>query len=301
MPMTVNQATGERCSIISMPSPAGQPRYYTLKELSGYVFTKTYSGKKTYVRRKVKKNNVVYVDFSREVFLRERLHAMELLQEQRNGECTGTRDYMCFVYYNHAVQIYGTGQAMEKLRQYNNGFNEPLPDGELCNLVKGVDRNKGDSYKGHYRLTNKWIVEKCGITHQEEKQSGMKLTKRAIDRIMAKETTARKRMERNREICSYIEEHPEEKYKDIAELFNVSLRTLKDIVKAAGIHRYKKKAEENVSDAPKVPDKKEKCQKCKNVSHSMCCDSCFLPGNCVCVAAAYTDDPDIADPVIDSG
>lgn len=298
MPMTVNQATGERCSIISMPYSEGRPRYYSLKELSGYVFPKTYNGKKTYTKRKRKKNNIVYVDFSREIFLRERLHAMELLQEQRNGECTGTRDYMCFVYYNHAVQIYGAGQAVEKLKRYNNGFNEPLPDGELCNLVKGVNRNKGDSYEGYYRLTNKWILEKCGITQEEEKQSGMKLTKRNIDRIMAKETTARRRMERNRELCVYIKEHPEEKYKDIAKIFGVSIRTLQEIVKAAGIHRYKKKTEENVPDAPKVLQKKRKCQKCKNLSHSICCASC--PMSVGAIRESSEDYPEIGISKIDT-
>lgn len=268
LPMTVNQATGERCSIISMPYPDGQPRYYSLKELSGYLFSEVYNGRKTYVKRKKRKNNIVYVDFSREIFLRERIHAMELLQEQRNGACTGTRDYMCFIFYNHAVQIYGKGQAVEKLEQFNKGFCEPLRARELCNLVKGINRNKGDCYEGHYRLTNKWIMEKCGITQEEEKQSGMKLTKRSIDRLMAKEATARRRMERDQELCAYIKDHPEEKYKDIAEIFGISLRTLQGIVKAADIHRYKKPG-----NTDENPPKKGKCQKCKNLSHSICCAS----------------------------
>lgn len=266
LPMTVNQATGERCSIISMPYIDRRPRYYSLKELSGYLFPKVYNGKKTYIKRLKRKNNIVYVDFSKEIFLRERIHAMELLQEQRNGECTGIRDYMCFVYYNHATQIYSAGQAMERLKMFNQGFREPLPSGELRNIVKGISKNKGDCYAGHYRLTNKWIMEKCEITQEEEKQLGLKLTKRSIDRLMAKETTEKKRMDRDRELCAYIKDHPGKKYKDIAEIFGISLRTLQGIVKAADIHRYKKNTEEN-------PPKKEKCQKCKNLSHSICCDS----------------------------
>lgn len=267
LPMTVNQATGERCSIISMPEYDGQPRYYSLKELSGYLFGKVYSGKRTYAKRQ--KNNIVYVDFSKETFLRERIHAMELLQEKRNGKCVGTRDYMCFVYYNHAVQIYGKGEAMERLAGFNEGFCEPLPADELCNLAKGINVNKGDSYKGHYRLTNAWITEKCGITQEEEKNSGMRLTKRSIDRLMAKEATAKRRMERDRDICAYVREHPNERYRDIAALFGVSLRTLQGIVKAAEIHRYKKKD----GNMPTKPLKNQKKQKCKILSHSICCAS----------------------------
>ncbi len=248
LPMTVNQATGEYCRLIFMPYYDGEPRYYSLKELSRYLFSTIYNGKRTYLKREKKKKNIVYINFSKETFLRERLHAMELLQEQRNGSCIGTRDYMCFVYYNHAVQIYGTPKAMEKLKQFNKKFCDPLPSGELRNISKGVNRNKGDSYKGHYRLTNQWIIDKCGITKEEEKKSGMKLTKRSIDRLITKETTTKKRMERNKKVISYIEEHPEKIYKDIAEYFGISLRTLKGIVKAADLHRYKKKKKSGQKD-----------------------------------------------------
>lgn len=232
MPMTYNQAVKRPCRLLSADGA-----YYSLKELSKYI--------KFVPERMIhKKENIVMVDFHAMKFHQERMKCMESLQELRSFVGNGHRDYMCFCYYNEAVQVYGTQQATLMVNAYNQKFTEPLRDSEIKNLIKGVDNNKGKNHAGFYKLTNQWIVENCEITPAEQEGIGINLTKRQIDRQIIKEKHQKEREDRNLAIISYVQNHAECPYKDVAAHFGISLATVKRILKMGEIRRYNKGKQE---------------------------------------------------------
>lgn len=237
MPMTYNQAVKRQCRLLSADGA-----YYSLKELAKYI--------KFVPERMVHKiENIVMVDFQTMKFHQERMKCMESLQEMRSFVGNGHRDYMCFCYYNEAVQVYGTKQAALMVDAYNRKFKEPLRDSEIKNLIKGVNNNQGESHAGFYKLTNQWIVENCEITPVEQESIGINLTKRQIDRQIIKEKHQKEREERNLSIISYVQSHAECPYKDIAAHFGVSLATVKRILRMGEIRRYDRRNEEKDNGA----------------------------------------------------
>lgn len=263
MPMTYNQAVKRECRLLSADGT-----YYSLKELSKYI---------KFVPQKMihKKDNIVMVDFQAMKFHQERMKCMESLQKLRSFKGNGHRDYMCFCYYNEAVQVYGQKQAALLLDSYNQKFTEPLSGPEIKNLMKGVDNNTGKNHTGFYKLTNQWIIENCEITPAEQESIGFNLTKRQIDRKIIKEKHQKEREERNLAIISYVQNHAECPYKDVAAYFGVSIATVKRILKMGGILRYNKKNIEKTEKKSevkqernlKIVENKKSVKKCPMV----CC------------------------------
>lgn len=263
MPMTYNQAVKRPCRLVSADGT-----YYSLKELSRYI---------KFVPEKMihKKDNVVQVDFYAMRFHHERMVAMENLPKIRHYDCNGNREYMCFCYYNEAVQLYGTKQASLMVDAYNQKFTEPLNASEIKNMIKGVDNNKGKNHAGYYKLTNRWIVENCKITPAEQESIGINLTKRQIDRQIIKEKHQKEREERNLAIISYAQNHVDCPYKAIAEHFGVSLSTIKNVLKMGKIRRYNKeeKKEKTVQkkEYDQTKEKKEKFQIVEEIKKTKKC------------------------------
>lgn len=272
MPMTYNQAIKKECHLL-----AADGNYYSLKELSKYT---------KYVPERMihKKENIVMVDFQAMKFHQERMKCFESLQELRSFSGNGHRDYMCFCYYNEAVQVYGSKQATMLVEAYNKKFTEPLKDSEIKNLIKGVDNNKGKNHAGFYKLTNQWIVENCEITPAEQECIGINLTKRQIERQVIKEKNHREREERNLAVISYAQNHAECPYKDIAAHFGISLATVKRILKMGEIRRYSKENIEQNNEAEVIENEKiqvenfEKMDAAKSVKK--CPIVCCVPSLC---------------------
>lgn len=258
MPMTYNQAAERECKLLS-----AEGGYYSLKELGKYI---------RYVPKRMiqKTENVLQVDFYAMRFHQERLVSLELLQKIRHYECNGNRNNMCFCYYNEATQLYGTKQAAFMVRTYNNNFTVPLSACEIRNLMKGVDENKGKNYVGYYKLSNQWIVEKCQMTPMEQESTGINLTKRQLERKIKKEKHKKEREERNLAIISYVQNHAECAYKDVAEHFGISVSTVKNLLKLGKIRRYNK---DEKGEKFQIVEENKKTKKCPIV----CCDT-KVPG-----------------------
>lgn len=280
MPMTFNQAVKRQCRLLSADGV-----YYSLKELAKYI--------KFVPERMIhKKENIVMVDFQTMKFHQERMKCMESLQGLRSFEGTGHRDYMCFCYYNEAVQVYGTKQATLMVNAYNQKFIDPLNDAEIKNLIKGVDNNQGKNHTGFYKLTNQWIVENCEITPTEQECIGINLTKRLIDRKIVKEKHQKEREERNLSVISYVQNHVECPYKDVAAHFGISLSTVKRILKMGEFRRYNK---ENQEEQPKRNNEDKQVRILKIVEDAksvkkcpmVCCDPSLCQEVTLCFNTLY--------------
>ena len=287
MPGTWNQKAGKECRVVF---PEQKPRYYSLKELSAYIFSEVYTAENTedppaekpkVVIKRKRSGNIVEFDFFLKAFLQERIEALEKLQAFRKGKGIGCRDYMCFTYYNHVKQLYGVDQAIKMLASFNNAYENPLSESEIRNIARGIDRCSGDTYEGHYKLTNEWIVRNLKVSVLERDVLDFDVSKRKLQRKMAHQDAVRVREERNREIAEYIECHPEEIYASIAARFDVSLRTLKSIAKEAGIRRNRKvekpieierQGKERKEQSKKICKKKEDAKSAK-ICPIVCCDS----------------------------
>lgn len=290
MPGTWNQKVGKECCVLFPENPDHEPRYYSLKELSAYIFSEVYTAENTedppaekpkVVIEGKRSGNIVEFDFFLKAFLQERIEALEKLQAFRKGKGIGCRDYMCFTYYNHVKQLYGADQAINMLASFNNAYEDPLPESEIRNIIKGIDRCSGDTYEGHYKLTNEWIVRNLKVSVLERDVLDFDVSKRKLQRKMAHQDAVRVREERNREIAEYIECHPEEIYASIAARFDVSLRTLKSIAKEAGIRRNRKveklieierQGQERKEQSEKICKQKEDAKSAK-ICPIVCCDS----------------------------
>lgn len=287
MPGTWNQKARKECRVVF---PEQKPRYYSLKELSAYIFSEVYTAENTedppaekpkVVIKRKRSGNIVEFDFFLKAFLQERIEALEKLQAFRKGKGIGCRDYMCFTYYNHVKQLYSVDQAIKMLASFNNAYENPLSESELRNIARGIDRCSGDTYEGHYKLTNEWIVRNLKVSVLERDVLDFDVSKRKLQRKMAHQDAVRVREERNREIAEYIECHPEEIYASIAARFDVSLRTLKSIAKEAGIRRNRKvekpieierQRKERKEQSEKICKKKEDAKSAK-ICPIVCCDS----------------------------
>lgn len=215
MPCTWNQKVGCQCRVLFPEHPEDEPRYYSLKELSNNIFEDIYTvqkkasldfssnSKPKVTINKKRSGNVIEFDFFLKAFLQERIEALEGLQAFRKGKGIGCRDYMCFTYYNHAKQLYGADQAMSMLVSFNNAYEDPLPESEIRNIAKGIDRCSGDAYKGHYKLTNEWIVKNLKVSVLERDVLDFDVSKRKLQRRLAHQETVRVREDRNREIAKY--------------------------------------------------------------------------------------------------
>lgn len=246
LPLTLNRKAGRFCRLIHIEQDdEGETRYYDLKELAeqNHLFDQINE-----IRNKLKQEKIVGIDEYRLPFLTIRLQKLEMLQEIRKYDCQGTREYMCFIYYNAAKQIYGQERGIAAVKVFNERFNEPLPSEELQRSIDGVDRNVPPTrdYEGFYKLPDAWVVEMLGVTDEENRRCRFGASRQQIERQKKKESNQKKRNERNEEIAAYIENHPEETYSEIAVRYAVSESMIYRICKEYGIKRYK--AEKDVPE-----------------------------------------------------
>lgn len=263
MPMTFNQAAARQCKLIYSDGD-----YYALSDLYKYV------GKLASYPKVSISGNIVQVDFFACTFHRERLEAIESLQKYRNYNCNGNREQMCFCYYNEAKQLYGEEMAKIMVESFNQKFTEALCQGEIKTMIRGVNNNHGKSHKGYYKLANDWIIDTLQVSSLEQEATGIKVTKRQIQRAMLKEKHVREREERNQAIVSYAKAHPECPYQDIAELFGVCLSTVKKTLANASFRRNTKQKQGEINEM-----KKEKTAFEKSIKNCpiVCCVSEVLP------------------------
>ena len=169
-----------------------------------------------------------------------RLSELEKLQEHRNFDCRGTREYMCYIFYNAAVQIYNKETAFKKLVSFRDKFNDisGVSDSQLKALAACIDRNKGTQHEGYYILKKDWIIQNLGISEQEIAELNLfSLSKRQLK----KEKTKIDKQEQAMQVVELASSGM--KHQSIADTIGISKRTVQTILKNAGKTReYNRKA-----------------------------------------------------------
>lgn len=253
LPLTKNISAGRMCKIHEVTKQGQDVTYYSLKQLASYIENYGVYNQSEEKRKKIATQKVVdFEKFKLSGFLYQRLKKLERAQEVLGVHGEGSRELLCFYYYNTAKQIYDKERAMEMLREFHGRFHEAIHTSELVNIIRSVNKCQDleGNVKGFYRITDKTIKEKLEL---DQKVASGKITQaqadyigfcdsvKSIQRRKAKEETKRKREERDTKIIQYIQEHEEATYAKIAEVFGVSVRTINNIVKKHNIHRYEHK------------------------------------------------------------
>lgn len=165
--------------------------------------------------------------------LRSRLANVISLQALRNFDCEGSRELMCFVFYNTAVQLVGPNDASRQLCSFNSRFTQPLSQAELDSVVRSVDRVVNvRGQRGYYVLSAKRIVEMLALTEQEKIKIRFHTSTRSIIREKAKEATASRRALRDKKIYN-LYRSGDFTQNEIAQRVGCSLRTVASVLSRA--------------------------------------------------------------------
>ena len=165
--------------------------------------------------------------------LRSRLANVISLQTLRNFDCEGSRELMCFVFYNTAVQLVGPNDASRQLCSFNSRFTQPLSQAELDSVVRSVDRVVNvRGQRGYYVLSAKRIVEMLALTEQEKIKIRFHSSTRSIIREKAKEATASRRALRDKRITN-LYRSGDFTQNEIAQRVGCSLRTVANVLSRA--------------------------------------------------------------------
>ena len=237
IPGSWNAKAGVACTLLSYSTD-----YYTLPVLARYGDALP-SAKKSAPRR----GRVVRFDR----LMSARLRKVEQLQAHRHYDCQGSRENMCFVFYNTATQIYGPDMAYEMTTAFNSRFVNPLPESDIDAIKKTVDSvviaygsHKGET--GFYPLSADNLSSKLNMSSAEASEIGFFASKRIEDRLAAKETTRRRKQHRDQEILRlYTKEGLTQKQIVLAlsgTPEQCSLRTVASVVAKYHASRAKKEA-----------------------------------------------------------
>lgn len=233
LPGTWNLKAKKTCKLQMQEDYYGNPVYYSLQQLAshieGYGVYDTKACKEK--RRKLKISKTVdFAEFKNPILF-ERLKKLERCQELWIHEKESQREQLCFVYFNTARCLVGDIAAYRMMEEFNARFDYPIGKEELEPIIR---------QKTIYKFKDETLLKKLKLEDEENAYVGFGRSLKELKRQQTKEENQKKRSERNENIISYVVEHPEETYEEIAGLFGVSLRTLKNILKKADVHRYQK-------------------------------------------------------------
>lgn len=226
VPGTYNPKARRWCTLVS-----ANDAYYSLKELKKYGSKNPFSHiKRTQSIRTRRRSGL----------LGARLGGVERLQAHRGYDCVGSRENMCFVYYNTATQIYGPEKALSLTHEFNSKFASPLPPSDIEQISKTVDGNvvlygAHQGEQGFYPLRAATVVEKLFMTSQEMEAIKFFGTKRQCDRAAQKARNHAAKEKRNARI---VEKFKMGKTQEaIAAEIGCSKRTVAAVLKENGVKR----------------------------------------------------------------
>lgn len=172
--------------------------------------------------------------------LASRLAGIERLQRHRGNGCEGSRENMCFVFYNTATQIHGPERALELTRRFNLRFNNPLPPSDIEQIARTVDSvvvrygaNRGKT--GFYPLRAQNVIDKLFMTYEEIQAIGFFGTKRQRDRARERARNRLARSRRNERIVYKFRMGMTQQA--IADEMGCSKRTVADVLRREGVTR----------------------------------------------------------------
>lgn len=226
IPGTFNPKAKRWCTLVSADSS-----FYTLKELKKFGTKSPYSHVKRAqkVRTRRKKG-----------LLESRLSGVERLQKHRKYDCQGSRENMCFVYYNTATQIYGPDKALEITHELNGKFTTPLPPADIEQIARTVDKTtvlygEHQGEQGFYPLRAATVIEKLFMTNEEMEAIRFFGTKRQRDRAAQRARNQAAKQDRDARIVRKFRMGSTQQ--EIADEIGCSKRTVANVLNKNGIRR----------------------------------------------------------------
>lgn len=246
LPGTYNSSARKFCSIQFIGgNNFGHVQYYNMSDFKPYI--KKYDD--LHIKEiKVAAKSMPVISFTgcTSTFLFNRVSQMYKLQSHFNLECTNKRrEFMCFIFYNSAKQIYSN--AVDLLQEFNQRFLCPLDPKEVEHVIDSVDRSVATSHSGFYKLSDTWIINKLDLNQEELDLTMIGQSQRKLIREAAKEKTKNKRLERDQKIITLLTDISLT-YEEISNQVGVSISTVKRVAKSNAISRY------NVSEVENTPD-----------------------------------------------
>ena len=244
IPGTHNPNNGEICKVtyINRSCENNEYVYFDLSDITPYIFT----GKKPQYKNASKSTtqnvstlpNSDSTSYPIQGICNSRLKALELLRDLRGDRCVDNcREQMLFILYNILIPMVGKKNAGEKLAEFNNKFVIPLKNTELDHIIEGAERViSKDGHTGFYKLRTKFIIDTLNISDEELEVIGLGVCKRQLER----EAKRNEKTKRNAQIEQLLKNTGSESmtYYEIAEICNVSERTVKRLAKQLGITRH---------------------------------------------------------------
>lgn len=172
-----------------------------------------------------------------EGILFDRLAKISELQALRGFGGEGSREGMCFCYYNAATQLFGPEEAMRLTRSLNARFSHPLPDPEVEHIARSVDSNVvafgGQAGQvGFYPMSARTLSERLALTPDEIHALCMFSSKKERDRVAAKAATREARKRRDAAI-ERLYDTGGMTQAEVAKAVGCSLRTVASVLKKA--------------------------------------------------------------------
>ena len=210
-------------------SEDGDPKYYNLNEIKDGCGLEEYMMMDTKTWKNIPNHFLRNAD-SQYIFLQDRLHKLLKFLSLLRNDCEGRREKLLFVLYNTMLAFMGD-EAEDKIYEYNQLFYNPLPTKEVAHIIregkKKIYKFK-DSYLIDYLEMSEYEANACGF----KKKTKVASNKKSI--LLAQKRT------RNKQILEMAQSENNYTYDQIAEHFNLSIRSIKDILKKAGYQRYNK-------------------------------------------------------------
>lgn len=226
VPGTFNPKAKRWCTLVSAHSA-----FYTLKELKAFGSKSPFSHvKRTQAARAKRKKGL----------LGARLSGVERLQRHRHYDCRGSRENMCFVYYNTATQMYGPDKALEITHDFNGRFTSPLPPADIEQIARTVDKTtvlygEHQGEQGFYPLRAATVVEKLFMTNEEMEAIRFFGTKRQRDRAAQRARNQAAKQDRDSRIVRKYRMGSTQQ--EIADEIGCSKRTVANVLSKLGVKR----------------------------------------------------------------
>lgn len=176
----------------------------------------------------------------------KRMKSLETLRDIRGTACTNNcRENMCHIYHAAAMVVYGNATDAEvATKLFNKGFSHPISDRELHKAMK----SNIDHPRGYYQYKDATIIEKLGVTEEENMQCYFGVCKQAMEREQRHLMKVAERKALHKEIADMITD-TDYTYQQIADFKGVGLSTVKAIAKEFGIKRLNTTAKEEQETA----------------------------------------------------
>ncbi|MGM9668212.1 MAG: helix-turn-helix domain-containing protein [Faecousia sp.] len=196
------------------------------------------------------------------IFRSRKLRELLALRQSRGMEtAAGHRDLFTFVEFNSwGTVLEDEDQIMEKVRELNSRFAEPLPERELVRNLKTSGRKR-------YKLSNEKIIEKLDITEEEQQKIGFfpggqgKNNSREARRAAARAAKA----ERDQQIVNLYQSGMSQQ--ETAERAGCSVGTVCRVLRREGVKLHRETAREQSALLTAVGDIVAKIGCCRQTAY----------------------------------